>query len=206
MPSTDWLARRVRATTAVRARPGKRRISRFPKHVLARALVSACASSCVPRARLTLRPSGYACAAVAQRLCPHASQGQCHGNARCITLPRLGFYFVSHVMSNRHWALEGGCGGEWDTRGLWARAAARPGSRGRACMTCARSSVHGTTMPSCTGVARSAQSAWPNRGTAAATEWRTSQYHHRFRPENAHTVHAFCLGESNRGGRFYPQN
>lgn len=37
MPSTDWLARRVRATTEVRARPGKRRISRFPKHVVARA-------------------------------------------------------------------------------------------------------------------------------------------------------------------------
>ena len=41
MPSTDWLARRVRAKTAVRARPGKRRISRFPKHVTAWVSVAA---------------------------------------------------------------------------------------------------------------------------------------------------------------------
>ena len=53
MPSADWLARLVRAKTAVRARPGKRRISRFPKHVTARASVSAaplvCARVCVWR-------------------------------------------------------------------------------------------------------------------------------------------------------------
>ena len=39
MPSVDWLARCVRAKTEVRARPGKRRISRFPQHVTDRVSV-----------------------------------------------------------------------------------------------------------------------------------------------------------------------
>ena len=37
-----------------------------------------------------------------------------HGHVRCISLPRLGLYVVSHAMSNRHWVVEGGCGGEWE--------------------------------------------------------------------------------------------
>ena len=36
MPCEDWLARQVRAVTPVRARPGKRRIAKDPKHVIQR--------------------------------------------------------------------------------------------------------------------------------------------------------------------------
>ena len=41
MPSADWLARLIRASTAVRARPGKRRISRTREHQKARAAKAA---------------------------------------------------------------------------------------------------------------------------------------------------------------------
>ena len=86
MPSADWLARRVRAQTDVRARPGKRRISRFPQHVTVRAVVSVarCGVSVrVFRARpcgaggagrsvfsalcLCVRPAGAACAGAESR-------------------------------------------------------------------------------------------------------------------------------------------
>ena len=66
MPSADWLARLVRAATPVRARPGKRRISRFPQHVKAWGL--GCAAGAQARLRRSRACVCFFPRATAQRL------------------------------------------------------------------------------------------------------------------------------------------